>query len=57
MLAPKNMPRKLMLDSRPAWAVVKPNSAFIEPRTKVNVPRSMESKNHAVAMIRNIPRW
>ena len=51
MAAPKNMPRKLQLASRPAWAVVRPISALMEPSTKVMMPRSMESKNQAVAMM------
>ncbi|GJE62195.1 hypothetical protein MPOCJGCO_4325 [Methylobacterium trifolii] len=55
--APRNMPTKLMLESSPAWAVERPNSVLIEPRRKVSEPRSIESKNQAVAMIRKIVRW
>ncbi|MNU07875.1 hypothetical protein D3C72_2536670 [compost metagenome] len=51
--APRNMPRKLELASKPVCAAVRPNSALIEPRTKVMMPRSIESKNQAVAMIAN----
>ncbi len=48
---------KLMLDRSPAWAVESPNSVLIEPRRKVSEPRSIESKNQAVAMMRKILRW
>ncbi len=51
--APANMPRKLELASRPVCAALRPNSALIEPSTKVIMPRSIESKNHAVAMMPN----
>jgi hypothetical protein len=51
--APRNMPTKLMLDSNPVCGADKPNSDLIEPSTKVREPKSIESKNHAVAMIRN----
>jgi len=54
--APRNMPRKLALPNRPVWAVVRPNSALMEPRMNVIIPRSMESKNQAVAMTRKIDR-
>ena len=54
--APRNMPPKLMLDSNPACGADKPNSNLIEPSTKVREPRSIESKNQAVAMIRNSVR-
>ncbi|MNR06251.1 hypothetical protein D3C85_1223160 [compost metagenome] len=57
MAAPRNMPRKLELASMPACAAVRPNSALIEPSTKVMMPRSIESKNHAVAMMPNNERW
>ena len=49
--APRNMPRKLELASNPVWTALKPNSVLIEPSTKVMMPRSIESKNQAVAMI------
>ena len=53
LAAPTSMPRKLALPSRPACTVLRPNSALIEPRMKVIIPRSMESNSHAVAMIMN----
>ena len=46
-----------MLDSRPACALDRPNSVRIEPSTNVSEPRSIESKNQAVAMMRKMPRW
>jgi len=46
-----NMPKKLALPRSPACAVVRWKSVLIEPRTKLIIPRSMESKSHAVAMI------
>ncbi len=46
-----------MLDSSPVCAADSPNSDLIEPSTKVREPRSIESKNQAVAMIRNSIRW
>jgi hypothetical protein len=50
--APISMPRKLALPSKPADAVLSASSALIEPRTNVISPRSIESKSHAVAMMR-----
>ena len=52
--APANMPKKLMLDSNPASAVESWKVCLIEPSTNVSAPRSMLSKNHAVAMIAKI---
>ncbi|ERO62635.1 hypothetical protein P308_03735 [Pseudomonas piscis] len=54
--APSTMPKKLELASRPAWAELKPNSALIEPRRKVIIARSMESKKNAKAMMMKISR-
>ena len=48
---------KLMLPNRPASAVESWNVCRIEPSTKVSAPRSMLSKNHAVAMIAKMPFW
>lgn len=55
--APSTMPKKLELASNPAWAVLKPNSALIEPSRKVIIARSMESKKNARAMMMKIRRW
>ena len=55
--APAAMPRKLELASSPAWAVLRPNSCLMEPSTKVIMPRSMESKKKAPAMMMKMTRW
>ncbi len=52
--APSTMPKKLALATRPAAAVLRPNSLRIEPSTKVMVPRSTESKKNAIATITKI---
>jgi hypothetical protein len=55
--APSTMPKKLELASRPAWALLRPNSALMEPSRKVIIARSIESKKNARAMMMNISRW
>ena len=55
--APTTMPKKLELASKPAWAVLRPNSALIEPSRKVIIARSMESKKNARAMMIKMTRW
>ena len=54
--APKNIPRKLELASKPVCAGLRPNSALIEPSMNVIMPKSIESKNQAVAMMPNSQR-
>ncbi|MOA65374.1 hypothetical protein D3C78_1917400 [compost metagenome] len=54
--APRTMPKKLELASNPACAVLRPNSALIEPRRKVIMARSMESKKNARAMMMKMTR-
>ncbi len=56
MAAPRNMPRKLELASKPVCVAVRANSALMEPSTNVIMPRSIESKNQAVAMMPNSER-
>src|SRR5215510_12435088 len=51
ILAPRNIPMKLMLASKPASWVERPNSSRIDPSTKVSDARSTESNSHAFATI------
>jgi hypothetical protein len=48
------MPTKLALASMPARSVLRSNSVLIEPSTNVIIPRSIESKSHAVAMMKKM---
>ncbi len=50
------MPKKLALATSPAIALDSLNSVLIEPRTKVIVPRSIESKKNAAAMMMKMVR-
>ncbi|MNW70499.1 hypothetical protein D3C74_498420 [compost metagenome] len=54
--APSTMPKKLELASNPACALLRPNSALIEPSRKVIIARSMESKKNAKAMMMKMIR-
>ncbi len=50
------MPKKLELTSSPAWALLRANSALIEPSRNVIIARSIESKKKARAMMMKISR-
>ncbi len=52
-MAPKNIPAKLALPSTPVCAGLRSKWSLMGESKKVIAPRSMESKNHAVAMTRN----